>query len=353
VAVLVALALVVALGLLTLGANAAIAVRQRQALQAATDSAALAAMLALRADPAASPVAVARAALAEQGVSGGTGHRVIVRAPPTEGPHAGDRHAIELLVSRPVARPFPAPGAGGSVEARSVATLGVRRGACLLALDPGNRRAIAVDRPGDLALDGCTMLSAAALHPIPLAEADPFRDLDLGSAGACIPRPTRIADRRILAGGPAPALLCGDVDIATGGELLLGPGRYRLAGGDPERAAGGRLAGRGVTLILMPGAALDFAAGAAIALTAPAGGPTAGLAIAAAGRTPALRLAAGAGQGIEGAVWVPERPVEIAQGRASDCALLIARTVRVSGPTRLAADCARRAIEDRVARLAE
>jgi hypothetical protein len=354
-AVFTALAVAVVLAVVAVGLEAGRLVHVQHQVQDIVDNAAIAAMLARRADPQADPTPVARAMLAQDSrLADGTAV-VAIEWPPADGVEDGNADAIRIRAELP--RPVRLGALIGSKPIRVGATGAARLvdegQGCVLALSAGPAPTIRESLPGNLLTGGCSVLSIEAGRTATrLDDADPWTDVPLPVPAYCRFTGLNVGLVRVLKAGAPPWAFCGDTRIRGIGLVYLLPGIYAVTGRLTVESHA-HLVGRKVTLVLMPGGSLDFQPGASIDLSAPDTGVTAGLVIAgtdlAAG---ASRLTGGASQSIAGAVHLPAQTLAIAGPQGGDCLQLTAHTINVTGPTRVG--CTRpavRPIRDRAARL--
>ena len=107
---------------------------------------------------------------------------------------------------------------------------------------------------------------------------DPYADTNWPAAGACAPLDTSVKKRVLsLAAG----VHCGDIDVGSGGELVLGPGVHIITGSLTMRAGAKLIATQGSSLVFVgDDSTLDIQAQSELRITAPTTGPWAGVAIA-------------------------------------------------------------------------
>jgi Putative Flp pilus-assembly TadE/G-like len=126
VTVLWAIAMPVVLGFIALGIEVSAWYVAQTDLQAATDAAAIATVYSIGGN--ADLAAVAAGEMARNGFGAGTKLSITVNSPPLSGAYAGDKNAVELIVSLPESLPFGtfmlAKNSAFSLSARAVVLSG-------------------------------------------------------------------------------------------------------------------------------------------------------------------------------------------------------------------------------------
>jgi hypothetical protein len=351
-AVFTALSLAAILACVAVGLETGRLVHVQRRMQDSVDNAAIAAMLARRADPAADPTSVARAILDREAFLADPSAVVAVEWPPADGEERGNPDAILIRAA------IPSPVRLGMLIGSKPLTVGAVGAArlvdvgsgCVMALAPGPAPTVTgTDR---LSSDGCEVLSVGSgATATRLDDADPWSGI-APAAGGCRFTGLNVRLLRILKASAQPWTFCGETRIRAPALAYLLPGTYAVAGRLTVESHA-HLIARGVTLVVLPGGSLDIEPGATIDLSAPDTGPLAGLAIAGtAAASGTSSLLGGARQSISGAVHLPAQNLIVAGSGQSDCLQLIAATIDVRGSTRVG--CSRaavRPIRERVARL--
>lgn len=143
---------------------------------------------------------------------------------------------------------------------------------------------------------------------------DPYADTNWPAAGACAPLDTSVKKRVLsLAAG----VHCGDIDVGSGGELVLGPGVHIITGSLTMRAGAKLIATQGSSLVFVGDAStLDIQAQSELRITAPATGPWAGVAIAVKPQTTerTSEILGGGQIVVDGTVYLPTQSLYLTGG---------------------------------------
>jgi hypothetical protein len=389
-AVVVALSAPIFVGGLGLGTEVGLWYFNQRKLQNAADVAAFAAAVERRANRAERMNAAALAAAAASGLSADRG-AVTVVSPPETGAFAGDLRAVEVRVEERVPRVFtalfstePVPLAG-----RAVAQISEGLPTCVLALHPSASHAIQIGGNSETFLSGCNVHAnsladdATYIHGNATIETDCLSSAGgVGIASNATLRLTSCAAVYINAGivpdpfshlkpPPLPSLKKAEGSVLepghyTGnvhltGAVHLQPGVY-VIDGDFRVNAQAKVTGTDVTLFLRGNNVMQINAGADVKLSAPRQGPYADVLIYGdpqAGGNNQHTINGGAGIALDGVVYIPRGEVLINGNSAvgGACMPVVARTVRVTGTTRIDVDCLGRTIDSiqssRLVRLVE
>lgn len=143
---------------------------------------------------------------------------------------------------------------------------------------------------------------------------DPYADTDWPAAGACAPLDISVKKRVLsLAAG----VHCGDIDVGSGGELVLGPGVHIITGSLTTRAGAKLIATQGSSLVFVGDAStLDIQAQSELRITAMTTGPWAGVAIAVKPQTTerTSEILGGGQIVVDGAVYLPTQLLYLTGG---------------------------------------
>jgi len=300
VAIQIGVGLVALIGMVGLGTEGTFLLYKHRQMQSAADSAALSGALALSQASPRDPVSEARAVAARLGlVHGAAQVAVTVTVPPASGSQTGNMQAVEVIISQPqdlsIMRMFGDDTV--NVGTRSVAVRGDTGRFCMLALDPTAAQAMSVAN-GAVILDpdcgvavnsisetALVLQDNAAVNGLVVtrgawslanggpgdrwiqhgtAIADPYADVELQAAPACIFQPD--------AQDPTPGQpFCGwDYNHS----LNLAAGTYYIDG-NLSLGNGVVVNGNGVTLIIK--GEMVFGENTVLNLTAPVDGDYAGL----------------------------------------------------------------------------
>jgi hypothetical protein len=146
-----------------------------------------------------------------------------------------------------------------------------------------------------------------------------------------------------------PGVYCNGISVNAGASLTLNPGIYYIDGGSLSANGGGTITGTGVTIVLTSSSGKNYATAningnASISLTAPIGGPTAGLVIFEDPKAPvgtSVSLLGGSTQSFGGAIYAPTGAISYAGNAATSasCTQIIGDTVSFSGNSSVAINC--------------
>lgn len=325
VAVLMAVGLVMLLGAAAIAIDLSYAYVERNRLQVAADTAALAAANALPDETAARAAALDYAGrnmptdahgdvLVESDVDIGnwddSTRSFTIGATPT--------NAVRVSTRRDAANGNPlglffgrALGIASLDLSASAVAGGTRRPLCLLALDPLAEGALAMGGSAGVVANGCdvqvnseseealTAEGSAALEadricvhggydqegssgitPAPAtgcpAVADPLEWLQAPADGLCDHSGASFSDH---SGGLGPGVYCGGLSIDGASNVTLSPGIYVIKGGNLRISDSSVVTGDYVGFYLTDGALIDFGGAASISLKAPSDGEMAGVLI--------------------------------------------------------------------------
>ncbi len=392
VAIQTGIVLVALVGMAGLATEATFLLYKHKEIQSAAGSAALSGAMAVGQEAPRDPLSEARAVAASLGFTddGGVTTAVTVNNPPVSGPYAGIARAVEVIVSQPQPLSiFQLSGAGTSVDVsvRAVARMSDPDW-CILTLSTSG---VGVNASGGaiVTLSGCGMyinssgagaltennastVTASAVwivgdydlnggstvttdegppHTGAAAVADPYAGQAVPVPGACT------STNYILNGGSAtlsPGTYCGGIVVQNGGVLTLNPGVYILTNSTHDSylrvLSASTLTGTGVTIVLTGVNAGNIGTvtidpGTTVTVSAPASGPTAGLAFfqdpkVGTGGTNIFR--GGPTQNIKGAVYFPRQRINFTGGNgdANTCIQIISRVFYFTGVSNLRLNCA-------------
>jgi hypothetical protein len=309
-------------------------------------------------------------------VDGANGVVVTVNNPPTAGAHAGDSSAIEVRITQPqklyLARMFM--GDAPSVIGRSVAMSAATDKGCILGLNPTAPQTVFFDNNATSSNKNCAVYSNSsssdALHldnnaviagstyvvgqhqlgnnaklngaqnkEGAAATADPYAGVN-PSAGSCT-----VTATVTKSGTLNPGHYCGGIDAKNNITLNLNPGVYYI---DSKFTAKNNLtltATGGVTIVINGNYPIDLGNNAAINITAPTTGDTAGIAMmgprgSSVGVT--QNFANNANLHVQGALYFPSQTLKFDNNTKFDSALctqVIASIVQLSNNANMSANC--------------
>jgi hypothetical protein len=388
VAILAAFLILVVVGFVSLGTEIVMLLSAARSMQGAADAGALAAVEAqiagYPADYRQDAYALAAAAGFSAAAHGCADTPTVYVGAPCAGPYAGSADYTEALIRQPVSLPLAGMFYAGGFVPHGRALARATGFDCLIALDGTANSALSmngttaanlvncsaavdstsgqalslvggatinaqyVDVAGGVQLSGGSQVNAV-LTTNANRTRDPYEGTPVPSVGACDktgfnpPASTTITNPHPL----SPFVFCKGITLNAGVALTLGPGIYVVDGGQLSMAGGASLTGSGVTIVLSSKnvagyATVKVAGGANLNLTAPASGPTAGLAFfqdPAAPQSGSNSFNGGSGQTIIGALYFPNQALSYAGGgTASNCTQIVARTIAIAGNATLALD---------------
>jgi Flp pilus assembly protein TadG len=403
-AIVAALVSTVLIGFVGLGTETGLWYYKHRSMQAAADSGAVGAAVALQAGNA-GYAAEAKATAAKYGFTDAVaGTTVTVNKPPATGNFKANAAAVEVIVQQPQTALFSSLflASGPTISARAVALQGAAGNDCVLALDTGASAStfgngttdvnlvacgLAVNSNSSSALNlvgGATMTADSAsivggyldtgqatittTHGITTgaaAVANPYANLTIPPYSGCAGAVPKAHQTLSLTGG---AVYCNGAGIKldAGMTLNLNDGVYVIDQGSLTVNGGATLNVNNATIILTSSTGSNYATatingGANVTVTAPTTGPTAGLAFwqdANAPKGVVDKFAGGATQNIEGAVYLPNQILSFAGGTQTGggCIQLVADEIRFVGNSNLEINCTgkgTRAIGSSTAKLVE
>ncbi|MDP1590606.1 MAG: hypothetical protein Q8M07_22830 [Prosthecobacter sp.] len=377
IGIMAALTLPVLLGAAVMGTEVGFWAVQRQAMQGASHAAAISAVTSRLSGSA--RVSQARAITAARGfVSGHNGVSVEVNSPPVSGPFKSVPGAVEVIVRQPQRVMLAAIFSSDPVPVRARAVAIPRPGgACLLAINKTASGAITVQGSAQVTLKGCgahansasssamtaggssklTVGSASAVGQIPVSSNitaengvfsgvaaldDPYANRNYPTFNGC---------SQTYGGGNVtlfPGVYCGGISLTAGAQVTLNPGIYYLDSSELKMAGNSSLTGKDVTIVFTSSkgvyAGASISSNAVIDLTAPATGPTAGIALfgdRAMTAGTSFKLTGGGTQTWGGALYLPKAALTYAGGATggAGCTQIVADTVTFTGNSNLALEC--------------
>jgi hypothetical protein len=317
VMVLICLSIVAIMGLIGLVADVGSLQAQRQLMQTAADSAALAAAQEYAYGDS---VAAGKADAASNGFTDGANSvAVSINNPPTSGPNAGTSGYLEAVVKSPEPTYFLRVLGFSSinVSARAVAVVGNGPN-CIYVLDPTAANAmslkgnisiqsacgvmvdsssssgltangnVTVTAPNMGVAGGYSSTGNVSFTPLPkkgiVPAADPLAYIQAPSYGACAYNSFSLHGNTGTAGSPyqmSPGVYCGGISFNGNTYVNFKAGTYVLAGGGFTVKGGATLTGTGITFYDTTGSGgykgLDFGGNSTLNFSAPTSGPLAGM----------------------------------------------------------------------------
>ncbi len=317
VMVLVCLAIITIMGLVGLAADVGSFEAQKQLLQTAADSAALAAAQELNYGDS---VAAAKADATRNGFTNGqNGVVVTIDNPPKSGPNTGVSGFIEAIVSKPEPTFFLRALGYSTITISARAVSGIGNGpSCIYILDPSASSAMTVNgnvniqsgcgllvdssSSSGLLINGNVTINASSigvvggyssngnvsLTPTPkkgiLPAADPLAYVQAPSYGACNYNSFSLNGNNGTSGSPyqmSPGVYCGGINVNGNSYLKFNAGTYVLAGGGMLINGNATMTGAGVTFYNTTGTggykAITLNGNVTMTLSAPTSGGLSGI----------------------------------------------------------------------------
>jgi Flp pilus assembly protein TadG len=385
VAIMIALALPVIIGMVALGTEIAFLLFKQRQMQLVADAAALGGATALQSGhPAFGTEARGISGFLGFVDGGAAGATVTVNNPPLTGPQVSNDGAVEVIISQPQTLSMVSLFRSGlfSVGARAVATAGAGS-VCILQLGSGSTGfsmsngavanltgcGLAVDSTNQaaLSLSGGAVLNAqsvsvagsasinngAAINPSGVlktsqpAVSDPYASTAMPSYSGC-------------GGGNGksygfgnwtlnPGVYCNGVSFSNAANVTMNPGVYFIDRGNFNVGGGAQLTGTGVTIVLTSSTGSNYANltignGATVTLSAPTSGATAGILFFGDRNAPqgnTSSVGGGVTPTLTGALYFPSQTMIFQNGASnpSGCTQLIAGTIQLTGGSKFQNNC--------------
>jgi Flp pilus assembly protein TadG len=391
---LTVLMLPVLLGFTAFAVDGGMAYVTRRNAQGAADSAAHSAAIAA-ANGDANLADQAKAVALQYGLTDGqAGVSIRVNSPPTSGPYAGNAKAVEVIVSRPMLTFFSQMfgGTASTLTVRSVSLIGRAGDVCVLALNPTKQYAVLVNGQPVITLTDCALqinsnaaqgllvnggakITADQIRLVGagyLLNGGPTMTLKNGFKTGADAIPDPYAGVTVPATTPCKALgtvpssgnwtvpttpggvttFCADVTLNGSQQITFPPGVYIFTNGADLTINGTSaqtVTGNGVTFVFARSGtttgALTINGTQTLNLTAPSGGPTAGLIVftdPSVTTQPMAVLNGSSSSQLTGAIHLPKAQVTINGANAikGDCLQLVADNVTYNGSSGFGLDCA-------------
>lgn len=377
-----------------LGAETGYHYMVQRRLQHATDLAAHAGAVRLRAGDGQEQIQAAALHVATQSGFEAADGMIAISTPPTTGPSTGSASAVEVVLTKTQIRYFSAIFVDEPVQLRARAVAAVLPSsskACVLALSPTIPRAITVSGSTRVSLDNCDVasnsnasdafymanamaeLTVGCVHAVGEAvtssglslrscEApnefapvvrDPYADVpEPRVEGSCLSEQmksgTVFTPNFTHSSGVRALRICDGLDIKK--KVTFEPGLYIIDGGTLSLNANGTVAvseagitANGVTFYLTNGATLRLTGNGSLNLNAPADGPYAGILFFASrdqsGTT--HEVMGNSGSITQGAIYAPTSAVRFTGNSTttSGCTQIIGLTVEFTGNSTLSSSC--------------
>jgi hypothetical protein len=378
--VIAGLSMPIIIGSVSLGTEIGLWYYKRQSMQSAADSAALSAATSAALGETNLTLQATAVAAAYGFIPGTNGVTIAVNKPPLSGDNKTTTGALEVILKGPQQRFFSQlfDSRTLTVAARSVAVSG--QPGCVLALSGSASGAVNLQGTSTVTLKNCALFDdsssssglnvggSASLSAMfaavvggvsgssnitttmgvktgAVAAYDPYTNASFPTFSGCDHHNyTSSATETIQ-----PGVYCGGMTFKAGANVTLSPGIYYLDRGGFQAAGQSSIQGTGVTLIFTSSTGSNFAdatstGGAAINLTAPTTGPTAGIVIFGDRNMPvstSFKFAGNGSQVFGGAVYLPKGALSFSggSGGSNNCTQIIADTINFVGTSDLAINC--------------
>jgi hypothetical protein len=253
---------------------------------------------------------------------------------------------------------------------------------CVLALDPTASGAVSIGGSATVSLNNCSVysdsndaaaslsaggsatlsaLSIGAVGGVSVSSAnvttsdgistklaplaDPYSDVAFPSFSGCAATNLNVNKSTTI----SPGVYCKGLKVNAGATLTLNSGIYYIDQGSFSVDGGATVIGQGVTLVFTSSTGSNWATAtingnAIVNLTAPIGGPTAGIVVFGDRQTPtgtAFKFNGGSSQYFGGAVYVPTGAISYSggTGTSTSCTQIIGDTVNFTGNSNVAINC--------------
>jgi hypothetical protein len=311
-------------------------------------------------------------------VDGKNGVTVTPHRPPQSGKYVGDSGAVEVTVQQTQERLFSALWSTQpmSISARAVARVVKGSEGCVLALDPHASKSIVITGSAKVTLNGCSLLDnsdagtalevggSSSLTAMSVESvggisgsnitttngittgvspaSDPYADRTMPTppSSSCVNQPKNST--------PLPNTFYCGLDFNDKDPVTLSAGIYFIGEHGLQVNAQATLTGTGVTLVFTESngsyGQATVNGGAAVNLTAPTEGPTAGIAIFGDRNMPSnidYKFNGGATQVFTGAVYLSKAHVSFDGGASASnaCLQLIGQTLTFNGNSNFSINC--------------
>lgn len=393
VALQTGLLLFVLIGFASLGVEVTSLYLTQRRMQSAADAAAVAGAMALGASNVSGMTAEAKAVAGANGfVAGVKAVTVAVNKPPLSGAYSGNAGAIEVVISQPQTLPLASLFYKGqwSPHGRAVALVGGNSGGCVLQLDTSSTAGVQITNGAQVHMNECglvvnalgnsalTVIGGASLYASTVsvsgltqvsnggavnvtgaiktgqpATADPYANVAVPAASGCkygsAKKPLTLKWASGLQTLNPDGVYCGGLVMGNGAQVKMNPGVYIIKGGTFDIGGGITLNGAGVTIVLT-GSGSDYTNvvignGAAVNLSAPTTGATAGLLFfqdRAAPHSQTNNLQGGTSLTMTGSLYFPSQSVTYSNGTTSNsaCTQLVAWRLDFKGGASFNSNCA-------------
>lgn len=224
-------------------------------------------------------------------------------------------------------------------NSNSASAVSVGGSATLSALSVGAVGTVSISSSNVTLADG----SASGLSPL----SDPYADVEVPSYYGCTQTNLNVKTTFTI----DPGVYCNGITANAGANLTLNPGVYYIDRGTFLINGGATVSGTGVTIIFTSSTGnnwgdLAINGNAVVNLTAPTGGPTAGLVVFGDPKMTvgtSFKFNGGSDQVFGGAIYVPAGAVSYSggAGTSTSCTQIIGNSVAFTGNSNVAINCSR------------
>jgi len=381
-AIIAALASPILIGAAGLATEGGLWYNTHQTLQGAADSAALSAATQYGLNYTSNLNTQAAGVIFNYGYVAGAGTTIVVNRPAASGSYTANQNSVEVIITTQQNRLLSSiyNTAPVTIRARAVALPGNNGNGCVLSLNATASGGVTSKGTSAITLSACSLyddssdtsglvntgsatISAYTVNVVGNISggsgisttngintsvspaSDPYANVALPAFAGCDHNNLTVHTTVTL----DPGVYCNGLQLNAGAVVTLNPGTYYIDRGSLQVAGGASISGTGVTLIFTSSTGANYASatingGATVAITAPATGPLAGLAIFGDRHMPistTFKFNGGAGQILGGAVYLPDAAVQYAGGASTstNCTQLIGDTITFVGNSDLAINC--------------
>jgi hypothetical protein len=205
--------------------------------------------------------------------------------------------------------------------------------------------ALSIGTVGGVSLSGANVTTIDGISTKLAPLADPYSDVAFPPFSGCTATNLNVNKATTI----DPGVYCKGLKVNAGAILTLNPGIYYIDQGSLSVDGGATIDGQGVTLVFTSSTGNNWATAtingnATVNLTAPFGGPTAGIVIFGDRQIPAgtaFKFNGGSTQYLGGAVYVPTGAISYSggTGTSTSCTQIIGDTVNFTGNSNVAINC--------------
>jgi hypothetical protein len=204
---------------------------------------------------------------------------------------------------------------------------------------------LSIGAVGKVSISGANVTTTNGVSTGLAPLADPYSDVVFPPFTGCTATNLNVNKDTTISAG----VYCKGLSVNAGATLTLNPGIYYIDQGSFTANGGATINGQGVTLVFTSSTGNDWATvtingNAIVNLTAPIGGPTAGIVLFGDRHIPtgtAFKLNGGSNQSFAGAVYVPTGAISYSggTGTSTSCTQIIGDTINFTGNSNVANNC--------------